>query len=278
MPCATASSRHSGGKMDGRARGTVRCLLGLIASAVLAIGASAAEVAIGLKTEPSAIDPHFAILGANQQISEQIFDTLVGRDEKLRPVPALATSWRLVGETTWEFTLRQGVVFHDGTPFTAADAVFTIARAPSVPNSPASYAPYVSHIAEAVAVDDLTLRIRTMGPYPTLPLDLSEIYIVSKRAAEHATTEDFNSGKAAIGTGPYRFVDWEKGHRIRLARNERYWGPPPAFDRVLLQILPDDPARVAALLAGEVSLIEGVLPGDLTPLRKDPSVAIWSAP
>jgi len=255
-----------------------RRLLGLLIAALLATPASAAEVAIGLKTEPSSIDPHFAILGANQQISEQIFDTLVGRDETLRPKPALAISWRLVDETNWEFKLREGVVFHDGTHFTAEDAAFSIARAPAVPNSPASYAPYVSHIAEAAAVDPATLRIRTKGPYPTLPLDLSEIYIVSKHAAEHATTDDFNTGKAAIGTGAYRFVEWQPGQRIVLARNEAYWGPKPAIERPVFRVLPSDPARVAALLAGDVSLIESVPPADLAQLRKNPAVALWSAP
>lgn len=263
--------------MIGSRRRTMRCLLGLVASTFLTLTASAAEVAIGLKTEPSAIDPHFAILGANQQISEQIFDTLVGRDETLRPVPGLAVSWRLLDETDWEFKLRPGVVFHDGTPFTAADAVFTIARAPAVPNSPASYAPYVSHIAEAVAVDDLTLRIRTKGPYPTLPLDLSELYIVSKKAAEHATTDDFNKGKAAIGTGPYRFVEWQPGQRLVLERNERYWGAKAAIERAVFRVLPSDPSRVAALLAGDVALIEAVPPADLAQLKKNPSVAVWSA-
>src|SRR5216684_1484765 len=263
--------------MSGRSRGAVRYLLGLVAGAILAIEAGAAEVAIGLRTEPSSIDPHFAILGANQQISEQIFDTLVGRDETLRPKPGLAISWRLVDETNWEFKLREGVVFHDGTQFSAEDAVFSIARAPAVPNSPASYAPYVSHIAEAVAVDDLTLRIRTKTPYPTLPLDLSELYVVSRKAAEHATTDDFNKGKAAIGTGPYRFVEWQPGQRVVLERNERYWGAKPAIERAVFRVLPSDPARVAALLAGDVALIEGVPPADLAQLRKNPAVAVWSA-
>src|SRR5260221_14323631 len=205
VQCQARSRRRDtfGGTVSGRSRGAVPYVLRLVAGAILAVTASAAEVAIGLKTEPSAIDPHFAILGANQQISEQIFDTLVGRDETLRPKPGLAISWRLVDETTWEFKLREGVVFHDDMQFTAEDAVFSIARAPAVPNSPASYAPYVSHIAETVAVDASTLRIRTRSPYPTLPLDLSEIYIVSKHAAEHATSDDFNKGKAAIGNGAY---------------------------------------------------------------------------
>jgi peptide/nickel transport system substrate-binding protein len=255
-----------------------RWLLGLAMGAFLATPVGAAEVAIGLKTEPSSIDPHFAILGANQQISEQIFDTLVGRDDTLRPKPGLAIFWRLADETTWEFKLREGVVFHDGTPFTAEDAVFSIARAPAVPNSPASYAPYVSHIAEAVAVDATTLRIRTKSPYPTLPLDLSEVYIVSKHAAKHATSDDFNKGTAAIGTGAYRFVEWQPGQRIALARNENYWGPKPAIERPVFRVLPSDPARVAALLAGDVSLIESVPPADLAQLRKNPAVAVWSAP
>src|SRR6266700_870930 len=122
----------------------------LVAAAIVASSqAGAGEVAIGLKTEPSSIDPQFAILGANQQISEHIFDTLVMRDDKLHLAPGLAVSWRLVDDTTWEFKLRDDVVFHDGSKFSAEDAVFTIARAPAVPNSPASYAPAVSHIAEA---------------------------------------------------------------------------------------------------------------------------------
>src|SRR5258708_1341985 len=236
------------------------------------------EGGVGLKDGAEFDGSAFAILGANQQISEQIFDTLVGRDETLRPKPGLAISWRLVDETTWEFKLREGVVFHDGMQFTAEDAVFSIARAPAVPNSPASYAPYVSHIAEAVAVDASTLRIRTKSPYPTLPLDLSEIYIVSKHAAEHATSDDFNKGKAAIGTGAYRFAEWQPGQRIALARNENYWGPKPAIERPVFRVLPSDPARVAALLAGDVSLIESVPPADLAQLRKNPAVAVWSAP
>src|SRR5260221_9893592 len=257
---------------------TAGCLLGLVRAAFLAVEAGAAEVAIGLKTEPSAVDPHFAILGANQQISEQIFDTLVMRDAMLRPVPGLAESWRLVDDTTWEFKLRADVAFHDGSKFTAEDAVFAIARAPAVPNSPASYAPYVSHIAEAVAVDAVTLRIRTKGPYPTLPLDLSELYVVSKKAAEQATTDDFNKGKAAIGTGPYRFVEWQPGQRLVLERNERYWGAKPPIERAIFRVLPRDPSCVPALLAGDVALIEAVPPADLAQLRKNPAVAVWSAP
>ena len=262
--------------MNSRSRRAVRCLLGMLASAALAITAPA-QVAIGVKTEPSAIDPHFAILGANQQISEQIFDTLVGRDERLRPIPALATSWRLVDDTTWEFTLRPGVVFHDGTPFTAADAVFTIARAPSVPNSPASYAPYVSHIAEASAVDDLTLRIRTKGPYPTLPLDLAELYVVSKRAAEHATTDDFNKGKAAIGTGAYRFVEWLPGQRLVLQRNDDYWGAKPAIERAVFRILPSDRARRRPRRR-RCRPDRGGAARRSRAMRKNPAVAVWSAP
>ncbi len=255
----------------------VRRLLGLALAVLPVAPAGAAEVAIGLRTEPSAIDPQFAILGANQQISEQIFDTLVMRDDKLHLAPGLAVSWRLVDDTTWEFKLRDDVVFHDGSKFSAEDAVFTIARAPAVPNSPASYAPAVSHIAEAVAVDPATLRIRTKWPYPTLPLDLTGLYVISKRVAEHATTDDFNKGTAAIGTGAYRFVEWLPGQRLVLERNERYWGPKPAIERPVFRVLPSDPSRVAALLAGDVVLIEAVLPADLAQLKKNPSIAVWNA-
>src|SRR5262249_50280797 len=134
------------------------------------------------------------------------FDALVLPDARGQSKPGLAASWEAVSNDTWLFKLRPNVTFHDGSAFTAEDVAFSIARAPNVPNSPSSFAQYTKLIAATEVVDPLTIRIRTKGPAPTLPVDLAFIAIVSKRAAEGKTTADFNSGAATIGTGPYKFV------------------------------------------------------------------------
>ena len=116
-------------------------------------------------------------------------------------------SWKPINDTTWEFKLRQGVKFHDGKPFTADDVIFTMQRAPNVPNSPSSYSTYVKG-KTFVKVDDFTIQIKTAKPFPLMANDMSTVPIISKAAATNATTADFNSGKAAIGTGPYKFVEY----------------------------------------------------------------------
>src|SRR5436190_12918186 len=113
----------------------------LLVSALLAFAlpAAAQELKIGLKAEPSSLDPQFHNLGTNNQIAQHIFDPLVARDAHQLAVPALALSWKPVGDTVWEFKLRPGVTFHDGSPFTAEDVVFTFERAAKVPNSPSPF-------------------------------------------------------------------------------------------------------------------------------------------
>ena len=145
--------------------------------------------------------------------------------------------------------------------------LFSFERPSTIRNSPSPFTVYTKGIASAQAVDATTIRVKTNGPYPLLPNDLSVVPIVSKRAATGASTEDFNSGKATIGTGPYRFVRWAKGDRIELVRNDAYWGPKSPWDKVTLRIITADPARVAALLAGDVQAIENVPTPDLAKLR-----------
>jgi peptide/nickel transport system substrate-binding protein len=108
-----------------------------------------------------------------------------------------------------------------------------------------------------------------------MPTDLSTIMIVSSRAAKGAATEDFNSGKAAVGTGPFRFVRWQKGDRIELARFDGYWGPKAPWDKAVLRVITSDPTRVASLLAGEVRAIENVPTADLAKVAKDADLSVY---
>jgi peptide/nickel transport system substrate-binding protein len=244
---------------------------------VAAFGASAQELKVGLGTEPTSIDPMYHNLDPNNQIARHLFDTLVGQDEKQHLVPALATSWKIIGDNVWEFKLRPGVKFHDGTPFTAEDVAFSIARAAKVPNSPSAFTIYTKAAKEVEIVDPLTVRIKTDGPYPLLANDLSNIRIQSKKAAEGKSTEDFNKGTAAIGTGPFKFVEWVPGDRLVLERNDNYWGDKPAWSKVIFRPITSAATRVAALLSGDVDFIDNVPPADIKRLKTNKDVAIWQS-
>ncbi len=168
--------------------------------------------------------------------------------------------------------------FHDGSEFTSADVVYSLNRPATVKNSPSPYTIYTKGFKDITAVDKLTVRITTNGPYPLVPNDLSTIYMLSKKVAENASGDDFNSGRAMVGTGPYKFVSFRKGDRIELTRNDGYWGNKPEWDTVSLRILTNDAPRVAALLAGDVQVIENVPTSDIRKLSSDPAVSVFKVP
>lgn len=234
------------------------------AAVMLAFGtfssALARDLVIALKTEPSSMDPQYHALTPNTQISQTIFDTLVATDAQLKPEPALAESWTVDGKV-WTFKLRPGVKFSDGSPFTAEDVVFTYDRVPKVPNSPSPFTLYLGSVAKTEAVDPMTLRITTKEVAPNLLVNLAQLPILSKKAAsgpaaEGKTTMELNSGDGLVGTGPYKFVSWKRGAEFVLARNDNYWGKKPTWDKVIYRPISNAAARVAALLAGDVDMIE----------------------
>jgi peptide/nickel transport system substrate-binding protein len=234
---------------------------------------SASELKVGLAAPPSSIDPHFHVLSPNISLLSHIYDKLVHQDPDQSLIPGLAESWKAVNETTWEFKLRKGVKFHDGSPFTADDVLCTVMRAPNVPNSPSSYGLYLKG-KTAEKVDDYTVLIKTKDPQPLVPNDLSTIFIVSKSAGCDAKTEDYNAGKAAIGTGPFKFAEYVPGDRIVITANEGYWGGRPVWSKVTFRPITSAPARVAAILAGDVDVIEDVPTADIAKLSKDARVSL----
>src|SRR5262245_38341009 len=241
------------------------------------------ELKIGLPSEPTAMDPHFHNLTPNNSLLRHIFDRLIDQDENQALKPGLALSWRSVDETTWEFKLRPGVKFTDGSDFTANDVIYSFCRAPRVENSPSSFAIYSRAVVGMTAPDPLTLIVKTAGPYPLIPSEVSTIAILSAKANGAGTvtfdrqecqgvgtypkTEAFNAGTATIGTGPYKLVRFTKGDRIILERNDGYWGEKQAWQRVIFRPITSAGPRVAALLAGDVDLIENVPIQDLERIK-----------
>ena len=252
----------------------LRLAAGALAAALVLPGTLAAkELTVGLASEPSSIDPHYHNLTPNNALAREIFDRLVMPDDKQILKPGLAVSWKAVDDLTWEFKLREGVKWHDGSAFTADDVVFTFERAPDVPNSPSSFGTYLKG-KTIEKVDDFTVRIKTETPYPLMPNDMSTFSIVSKKHGAGAGTEDYNSGKASVGTGAYKFVEWVPGDRIVLARNDDFWGDKPEWEKVTIKPIKSGPARLAALLAGDVDFIEGVPTTDIERLRDDKEITL----
>ncbi|MCW0233750.1 MAG: ABC transporter substrate-binding protein [Ferrovibrio sp.] len=254
-----------------------------VAAAGLVFGfgaaAQAQELRIGLSTELNSLDPYYFNLTVNNQIAYSIFDTLIRQDETQKLTPGLAESWKTLDDTTWEFRLRKGVKFHDGSPFTAADVVFSLARPAKVPNSPSPFTLFTRTVSEVKVIDDHTVHFLTKAPTPLLPNDLSRVAIMSSKVAradvaEGVTTEALNRGEGLVGTGPYKFVEWTRGNRLVLAGNPAYWGGKPTWSQVIYRPMSNDAARVAALLAGDVDMIENPPPADMKKLGENPNVKI----
>jgi len=245
----------------------VACALSLCAAA------HAAELRIGLSADVTTMDPHFVAAQPNLTAQQHVFDSLVRTDERSRAVTGLAT-WRTPDPLTWEFTLRKGVKFHDGSELTTEDVVFSLERPFTITGSPGGFQTYVRPIVAKEIVDRYTVRLKTAAPYGALLQDLAEVLIVSKQAAARATGEDFDRGKAAIGTGPYKLVRFARGDRVELVRHDDFWGGRLPWDKVTLLILPSDPVRTAALLSGQIDAIEHVPTADILRLRKNPALRL----
>ena len=227
------------------------------------------DVSIGLQAAITSMDPHFHNLSPNNSLSLHIFEPLIKRDENQKLVPGLATSWKALDDLTWEFKLRKNVRFHDGSAFTADDVVFTLKRVPDVPNSPSSFATFTKPIIDVKVVDPHTIIFKTATAHVLLPSDLASVMIVSKSAGEKATTADYNAGKAAIGTGPYKFGEYVPNQRVVFKANYGYWGGEEPWDKITFKMLTNPAARVAALLSGDVQMIETVPTADIAKLSKD---------
>jgi len=231
---------------------------------------------IGAQTPPSALDPHYHNTQQNSQIARLVFEPLFELDNKAQFHPRLARSMRMLDDLTWEVKLNTAARFHDGTPFSAEDIAFTFARVPTVPNSPALYTAAVRTIRAVEIVDEETVLLRTSEPNPLMRWDMASPVILSRKIHGPApTTAEFNSGRLMVGTGPYRFASWQQGERIELTRNPDWYGPAEPWDRVTYRYIPQPAARSAALLSGEVDLIDYVPVQDVPRMRDDPRLALF---
>lgn len=234
---------------------------------------------IGVRAGAESMDPHYTATGTHAEALKHIFDTLVWSGDDLRLEPCLAESWSLINPTTWEFKLRRGVKFHDGSEMTGEDVKASIERMKML-SGPNPTTIYVRRVADngVRVVDPYTVHITTDGPSPTLPYDFIRVFITKASLTQGLTRENsneaFNAGRATVGTGPYKFVSWTPREQMTMDRFDQHWRGASHWTRVVRREIPNDAARVAQLRAGQVDMIVRVPASDLPTLERDTRLAI----
>jgi peptide/nickel transport system substrate-binding protein len=230
--------------------------------------ARAKEVIVAFAAEPRTLLPNTIVDWTTNDQVEHIYDRLVDRDRQTyKPIPMLATGWKVINDTTWEFTLRPGIKFHNGEPFNAASVKATMDYIKD-PANKSHDLPRWSPVKEVQIVNDYTVRFVTDKPWPGLIDRMAGTDFLPM--PPKALKEQGVQGLAAkpIGTGPFKFVQWVRDEKLVLERNPTYWQGPPDLNRVTFRFIPEFSARLAALLAGEIDIMKDVPPHAVEMLDK----------
>lgn len=228
--------------------------------------ALAQEITLAVAEEPQSLDSSHAYIASHSTILRNIYESLTARSPTTNElVPALATSWEQIDDLTWHFNIREGVTFHDGSPLTAEGAAFGLdwtwnaERPGSV-----SVRGFMGPQMEFEAVAEYVLEIRLASPDPLLPTRLYASPIPSMQQIQ-ASVDDWLT--SPVGTGPYKFVEWERGSHVKVERNSDWWGleaedaqGTPTYETATFLIRTENSARIAALRAGEVQFSERLTP------------------
>jgi peptide/nickel transport system substrate-binding protein len=243
-----------------------------------------AELVVALADDTTNMDPRIGMGSIRSTYIRQVFESLVDVDQQGRPVPGLALAWKPINDLTWEFTLRPRVVFHDGEPFNADTVLFNLDRffrknldrwGIKDVAAGTSFEKTYPIVTRWEKVDDLTVRIHTSEPAPTLWDFLGREPLVPKAWTIKHGVEALN--ERPVGTGPWKLVEWRRKDHMSFERNDRYWGTLPLARKLRLQVIPEPAARIAALRAGQVGLIEAVPPLDADVLARASNVKVVSA-
>jgi peptide/nickel transport system substrate-binding protein len=260
----------------------MRGVVMVLAAATVALfaGSAIAQVrkdtlSVDLPGDAATLDPHVQWDTDSYSIYRNIFDNLLTRDAGGNIVPQIATAWRHVSNTVVEFDIRSDVRFHDGTPLTAEDVVFSVKRITN-PDFKSPQLGQFNSIVGAEIVGPNRVRLTTKEPYPVLLAQLVKLSIVPRAYVESAGNTKFNA--EPIGSGPYRLTGWQKGVRTSLEANTTYWRGKPFFSRVTFQPVPDAATRIADLRTGKADITRGLNADEAAALRTDTHLQILSIP
>ena len=220
----------------------------------------AEEVVVAFAAEPRTLLPVTIVDWTTNNMVEHMYDRLVDRDPKTyKPIPMLATSWKVVDNTTWEFSLRSGVKFHNGEPFDAQSVKATVDYLKD-PANKTHYASRWSLVKEVQIVDPYTVRFITEKPWPGLidRISLSDMMMMPPKALRAEGPQGLLA--KPVGTGPFKFSQWVRDEKLVVVRNDDYWKGKPELKTVTFRFIPEFSARLAALLAGEIDIMKDVPP------------------
>ena len=259
----------------------------LVASALIAMSSTAWALTLHVANQGDAVsmDPYSLNESLQLSVTGNVFEPLVTRDRNFKLAPALATDWKQTSPTVWRFNLRKGVKFHDGTPFTADDVIFNYERAKGDGSDMKSY---VGQIKEVKKINDHALDFVTSEPFPILPELFTQWLMMSKKWCESNQAirpVDVRKGIEnaasfrANGTGPYRVRERQPGVRTTFSRNGNYWGKIDGnVDEVIFTPIGNDATRVAALLSGEIDVMEPVPVQDVDRVKNNPKLKLMQGP
>jgi ABC-type transport system substrate-binding protein len=256
-----------------------RLLVLWMSVAVMTLGTlafSQKELVIVRPTDPVSLDPQLETTAPGSWVFSQVLEPLITVNQNMEIEGRLATSWEFVDPTRLRFKLREGVTFHDGTPFNAEAVKFTWDRAFNS-DPPGRWKSLAGPVQGIEIVDEYTVDLVAQQPYGPLLLTATMPYtgIVSPTAVEQYG-EDF--GRNPVGTGPFKFVEWRTNDRIVLEANEDYWRGRPALDRVIFRTVPEEGARMLSLRTGEADMVLMPTPSELPALEADPDFIVEGAP
>jgi len=241
----------------------------------LAWAAPEGKVVIAQGVDPTTLDTQNQQETPASVVASHLFDTLVERDQNLKMVPALAAELpKLVGPTTWEVKLRQGVKFHNGEEFNAESVKFSLERVKTGLRASSNFRP----IEKVDIVDAYTVRVQTSKPWPIFPTIMTSRQASMYPPKAYAGKDSAFISKNPIGTGPYKLVRWSKDEEIVLEANDQYWRGAPKIKTVVFRPIPDDAVRVAALQNGEVDVAVNIPPHLATIIANHPKIFLSTAP
>lgn len=250
----------------------------LVLAAAFCLPALASELRLAQVADVSSLDPHRVSDIYSANVIRQIYSNLVQVNENMEIVPDLAEKWENPDSLTWIFHLRKGVKFHNGEPFTAADVKYSIGRIMD-PKTASPGATHLKEIQSAEILDEHTVKIVTKRPFAPMLMSLTryETSILNEKAVTEAGA-DYGS-KAAVGTGPFKFVSWSRGDKVVLEKNGDYFRGPASIDTVIYRGIPEDATRLVELESGGIDLIPGNFPyQEFTNIEKNDKYRTYKVP
>lgn len=251
-----------------------KVMLLLAAIGLLSTVCSARDLKIGIASGARAMDPYFQNETTTNSVLSNIFDALIFFDKDINTHPGLAVSWTNPEPKVWILKLRKGVKFHNGNIFNADDVIYSFDRVINWEKS--GFKSVVSMIDSFSKIDDYTVKFVTKKPFPIFLRKLTYVYILDKETVEDKTNEWIALNP--VGTGPYKLVTWRKGDLIQLTAYADHWRGQPAFDRVMFRPLTNNATRVAAILSGEVDIINRVPVVDVPRVKRKDNLTFYVKP